>query len=284
MQTANKFRKQEPPPNKDQIGSLRPLTDISPVHDLALNLPSGPPPVQCARDANQEVSATAKATDLERRPEPAAAPPEKTGLESGRSWLPPHQQISHAVSYSAPQLNQLYLRYQDSFFYYEWGELVVQVRIGERLMGHVKIVGLKQPGKGSSPLIAAVLGTKNGLVLGMKFEQEDVYNLKDFRSFCAWGERSRLARALRQCKRFLLRASCILQPPFECGCCMATRTRPMDNGRIFKQSFCIYRERLSECLWRACVYRVQKSPLGQGTYPNGSITTTSQKRRHKDAA
>lgn len=175
-----------------QISTLRPLTELLPVHDVALNLPSGPRPLQHARNPTQEVFVESIDGDLERQPEPAAAfmspsrsTPGSAGLEGRRTEPPLHQQISHSVSQSAPQPGQslLSIRYGGSYFYYKWGELVVQIRVGMRVIGHVKIVGLSRPGQDASPLIAAILRTRESPVLGMTFEQEDADNLQDYRSF-----------------------------------------------------------------------------------------------------
>jgi hypothetical protein len=171
-QNAIKLKRQEPAPNRDQVGPLLPLADIGHVHDVALNLPSGPPPRQRAGEPVREVYGRATDVEPERRPERAAA-----------ITSPPNQQISHPMTYSAPQANQKCLRYGDSCLEYKWGELVVQIRLGLRLIGHVKIVGLLLPGQDSSPLIASLLRTKTGTVLSMTFDQEDAYNLLDYRSF-----------------------------------------------------------------------------------------------------
>jgi hypothetical protein len=130
--------------------------------------------------------------DLESRPEPAAAVmspgrsnPGSAGLESRRPEPPLHQQVSHAVSQSAPQPHQslLSIRYGGSYFHYKWGELVVQIRVGMRVIGHVKIVGLARPGQDASPLIATILRTRESPVLGMTFKQEDAEDLQEYRSF-----------------------------------------------------------------------------------------------------
>lgn len=109
---------------------------------------------------------------------PARSKTESIGPDTRRPEPPFHQEISHSMSYSAPRPEQslLYIRYRDQFFHYKRGELVVQMSLGTRLIGHVKVVGL------SEFLAKAILRTKDSLVLGMTFAQEDANNLKEYRS------------------------------------------------------------------------------------------------------
>ena len=124
--------------------------------------------------------------ELEKVPEPAAfltSPArsniELTGPDNRRPEPSFLQHISHPMSYSEPRPEQslFSIRYGNQFFHYKKGELVVQMSMGTRVIGHVKVVGL------SYFLTKAILRTKDSPVLGMTFEQEDANNLKEYRSF-----------------------------------------------------------------------------------------------------
>lgn len=76
-----------------------------------------------------------------------------------------------------------FIRYEKEYFYHKWGEVVVQMSVGTRLIGHVKLIGLLRPGDSSSPLIASLLRTREGSILGMRFEQEDADDLQEYNLF-----------------------------------------------------------------------------------------------------